>query len=198
MQVVVEARRIGVEVAGGERLVREGLVAALDACDDLTARDAGAGGDAAPIDVLVVLGGMPPARDQRIPLVVVDAFRERADVVAAIDAGVRACVSQTSGLEPLLAAIHSAAAGRGYLCPTVGDVMCRPSAADAHRVTLTDRERDILSLVAQGLRNGQIAVARNLSIKTVHAHRQNIMAKLGVRGATQLVRRAIQLGLIAA
>ncbi len=196
MQAVVEARRVCVGVAGGDRLVREGLVAALDAHDLLSARDTGTAGPA--IDVLVVLGGMPSARDPRTPLVVVDAFRERSDVVAAIDAGVRACVSQTSGLEPLVAAIHSAAAGRGYLCPAVGDVMCRPAPATAHAVALTDRERDILTLVAQGMRNGQIAVARNLSIKTVHAHRQHIMAKLGVRGAAQLVRRAIQLGLIAA
>lgn len=195
MQVVVAGRRVRVGVAGGDRLVREGLVAALDALDDLTARDATANDTH---DVLVVLGGPLPVGAPGTPLVVVDAFEERAQVVAAIDAGVRACVSQASGLEPLIAAIRSAATGRGYLCPTVGDVLCRPAPTAARPVVLTERERDILTLVAQGMRNGQIAVARNLSIKTVHAHRQHIMAKLGVRGAAQLVRRAIQLGLVAA
>lgn len=202
---------VRVAVVGGERLSREGLIAALQRDPDMDARDAGAGPlDAPPEDdeVTVVIahprdavGHAPSAgsRRARPPVVLVGVFEARADVVACIDVGYLACVSSDGGLEPLLEAIRSADAGIGYLCPRVADVMCRPAAVPAAvvaRPSLSQREHDVLRLVAQGMRSAQIAALRNLSIKTVHTHRQNLMAKLGVRGSAQMVFRAMSLGLL--
>ncbi len=203
---------IRVAVVGGERLSREGLVAALQRDASLLPRDAGSGPleTAAPSEdeVLVLLATpreavaqTPVLRERRgrPPLVLVAVFEDRADIVACIDAGFLACVSSDGGLEPLVEAIRSADAGIGYLCPRVADVMCRPAAAplaSIARPSLSEREYDVLRLVAQGLRSAQIATLRNLSIKTVHTHRQNLMAKLGVRGSAQMVFRAMSLGLL--
>lgn len=203
---------IRVAVAGGERLSREGLIAALQRDPRFLPRDAGAGltDPAAPGagEILVLLAtpreavSQTPALRERgghSRLVLVTVFESRADVVACIDAGFLACVSSDGGLEPLVEAIRSADAGMGYLCPHVADVMCRPATeptSPTARPSLSEREQDVLRLVAQGLRSAQIATLRNLSIKTVHTHRQNLMAKLGVRGSAQMVFRAMSLGLL--
>jgi len=63
---------------------------------------------------------------------------------------------------------------------------------------LTSREREVLILVAEGRTNQEIATHLNLSIKTVQAHRANVMEKLGLHDVTHLVRFAIQHGLIPA
>lgn len=204
---------MSVAVVGGERLSREGLVAALQREDGLVPRDAGPIFQDQPCpagegEVLVVVasprdGAMMPVGGTvsrgRPPLVLVSIFEDRSEIVACIDAGYLACVSSDGGVEPLIEAIRSAHDGIGYLCPRVADVMCRPatSAPSAMpRPSLSEREHDVLRLVAQGMRSAQIAALRNLSIKTVHTHRQNLMAKLGVRGSAQMVFRAMSLGLL--
>ncbi len=61
---------------------------------------------------------------------------------------------------------------------------------------LTDREREVLVRIAQGLSNQQIADGLSISIKTVNRHRENIMAKLNLHSRVELVRYAIEKGLI--
>lgn len=165
---------ISVAVVGGERLSREGLVAALQREDGLIPRDAGPifQGQPCPVgegEVLVVVasprdgamlqvGGTVGRR--RPPLVLVSVFEDRSEIVACIDAGYLACVSSEGGVEPLIAAIRSAHDGIGYLCPCVADVMCRPASSTSFampRPSLSEREHDVLRLVAQGMRSAQIA-----------------------------------------
>ncbi len=62
--------------------------------------------------------------------------------------------------------------------------------------TLTDREREVLTYIAQGSSNQQIADALTISIKTVNRHRENIMAKLNLHSRVELVHYAIEKGLI--
>jgi DNA-binding NarL/FixJ family response regulator len=64
--------------------------------------------------------------------------------------------------------------------------------------SLTDRELEVLTLVAEGLTNRQIALKLNISIKTVQTHRANLMDKLNLHDRTELVRYAIRRGLIQA
>ena len=61
---------------------------------------------------------------------------------------------------------------------------------------LTDREREVLTLIAQGRTNGEIADQLVISVKTVNRHRENIMAKLNLHSRVELVRYAIEKGLI--
>ncbi len=62
---------------------------------------------------------------------------------------------------------------------------------------LTPRQRDILRLVASGQTNREIAEVLEISVRTVEVHRFNLMRRLNVRNVAQLLRRALQLGLLA-
>lgn len=133
-------------------------------------------------------------------LIVAGVYRDKQEVLAVLEAGARACVSYDAGATRLVEAIERARAGTGYLCPVLGAMMTRESdartASDPPMRPLTEREADVLALIVQGLTDRQAAAELGLSMKTVHTHRQNIMGKLGVRNATTLVRRALQLGLV--
>lgn len=135
-------------------------------------------------------------------IVVAGAFRTKQDVMSVLEAGAQGCVSYDAGTARLVEAIERAREGTGYLCPLVSalitqDTQGRAGAPQLPVRELTGRERDVLALIVEGLTDRQAAGELGLSMKTVHTHRQNIMAKLGVRTATALVRRAIQLGLVA-
>jgi DNA-binding NarL/FixJ family response regulator len=136
-----------------------------------------------------------------VPIVVLSSFADRAQVSAAIGAGARACVAARTRSASLVDAVRAVAEGRGYLCPISADLLVRSEAtaadvAVARTVALTARERQVLALVVKGRTNAQIAESLSLSVKTVHAHRANVMRKLGVRNASMLVREALRLGLI--
>lgn len=136
-----------------------------------------------------------------VPVVVLSPFADRTQVSAVIGAGARACVAARTRSASLVDAIRAVTEGRGYLCPIAADLLVRsdaatPAAPAAPMVALTARERQVLGLVVKGQTNAQIAEALSLSVKTVHAHRANVMRKLGVRNASMLVREALRLGLI--
>ncbi len=137
--------------------------------------------------------------DARCAGVVVAApFQSKDQVMGALAAGAQSCVSYEAGVARLVEALKRARDGTGYLCPIVSGLMTRELAARDETLAraLTSRERDVLALIVQGLTDRQTAADLGLSVRTVHTHRQNIMAKLGVRTATALVRRAFQLKLV--
>lgn len=103
----------------------------------------------------------------------------------------------------LVKAIQAAAAGKPYLAPTVvsrlaNDYLQRtPDSQEHNRLDgLTARERQILTLVAEGHTNQQIADRLVVSVKTVETHRTNLMQKLDLHDRTELVKYAIRKGLI--
>jgi DNA-binding NarL/FixJ family response regulator len=111
----------------------------------------------------------------------------------------------------LMAAIRTVAAGEGMLSPTVtrrliADFAARGPAAipAARRIvhsgldSVTGREREVLTLVARGLSNGEVAQRLGLSLPTVKTHVSHLLTKLGVRDRVHLVIAAYESGLIAA
>lgn len=141
----------------------------------------------------------------QVPVVALGTFDRRETVGAAIGAGARACVSSQCGGRELVEAVRAVHEGRSYLCPVVTDLQAGGAAeddagADAVAITrpLTQRERQVLALIAEGCTDRETASRCGLSLKTVHNHRRSIMVKLGVHNATSLVRRAMRLGLIEA
>ena len=100
----------------------------------------------------------------------------------------------------LLQAIRSAQAGEAYLAPTVARRLVKDYVSVAERRArvdgLTEREAEILALVADGLTNRQIADQLVVSVKTVETHRTNLMQKLDLHDRTELVKYAIRKGLI--
>ena len=98
--------------------------------------------------------------------------------------------------EELSAAIRAAAAGQVQLSPRVAQRLMQEVRAPENPEALTDRERDVLKLLAQGLSNKEIGAALVIGEKTVKTHVSNILAKLGVPSRTQAALYAIRQGLV--
>lgn len=120
-----------------------------------------------------------------------------------ITAGVKGFLLKTNTAEELVRAIHAVMNGHSYLCPeATGALMTHYKAsltrtAPAPETRLTERERDVLKLTAEGLRMKDIANSLKIGIKTVESHRFRIMKKLECGSSAELTRYAIRKGLIA-
>jgi two-component system response regulator NreC len=113
-------------------------------------------------------------------------------------AGAKGYLLKDSIDRDLLAAVRAVAAGDGYLSPGVSEAVLsdyRRHVSDPLDL-LSSREREVLQMIAEGKTNKEIAVALNLSVYTVDAHRGRIMEKLNLHSMGELVRFAMRNGLI--
>ncbi|MGZ9710319.1 response regulator [Glaciimonas sp. GNP009] len=122
-----------------------------------------------------------------------EAFRAGADGYALKD----------SSYEEFIGAMHTVVTGKKFICPDLSvhliDIILRGDAEPATVApwsTLTSRERSIIKLIAEGRTNRLAAEFLNISSKTVEKHRANLMHKLGLKNATELVLFALNMGLI--
>lgn len=120
-------------------------------------------------------------------------------------AGASGYVLKRAAAQDLVQAVRAAAKGEAFLYPSVArkvveDYLKRVEAGEERERYdgLTEREKEILTHIAQGLSNQQIAQKLYISIKTVQTHRAHILEKLGLHDRTELVRYAIRKGLIEA
>ena len=119
-------------------------------------------------------------------------------------AGASGYVPKRAAPNDLLSAIHAVQRGGVFLFPSVARLLVKDylqrteqtGSAGRSFEPLTDREREVLALIAQGRTNQEIADRLVISIKTVNRHRENIMAKLNLHSRVELVRYAIEKGLI--
>jgi DNA-binding NarL/FixJ family response regulator len=132
-------------------------------------------------------------------------FDTDADAFAALRAGASGFLLKNVPPEELLAAIRVVAAGDAVVAPRVTRrlldrfaTQLTPPPTDARLAALTDREREVLLLVAQGLSNGEIAARLYVAETTVKTHLGRILAKLELRDRVQAVVLAFQLGLVRA
>ena len=104
--------------------------------------------------------------------------------------------------EDLVAACRAALRGEAFVYPGAMSALVRDYLDRLRRgervpeTVLTEREDEVLKLIAEGSSSKEIAGALTISVKTVERHRANILAKLGMRDRTQLTRYAIRAGLI--
>jgi two-component system response regulator NreC len=122
-----------------------------------------------------------------------------------LDAGASGYVPKRAAPDELLTAIRVAAAGEVYLYPSLAKLLVRdylsgerPPEAGPGLDGLTDRESEVLTYLAEGASNAEIANALVISPKTVERHRENIMKKLNLHSRSELVRYAIRKGIIKA
>lgn len=118
-----------------------------------------------------------------------------------LKAGASGYVVKGGAPHELLEAIRAAARGQAYIHPSVagrliGDFVKRAEAGEAELDGITDRERQVLELIARGLTGREIAKQLEISANTVDRHRSNIMAKLDLHNKAELVRYAVRKGLI--
>jgi DNA-binding NarL/FixJ family response regulator len=212
--------KVTLVLADDHRLMRQALRSLLEADPGLTVVGETSDGlgvlalvEALRPDVLVVdlrmpgMGGMDVIRNlaqRRMPtlVVVLSMLLDEAHVAEALDLGARAYVRKDASAEDLIRAIEEVMAGRVYLSPPltmaalnayrerVGGV-----ASDPYE-TLTGRERQILRLIAEGLRNREIATRLNISPRTAETHRASVMSKLGMRRSAEVVRYALRRGIL--
>jgi two-component system, NarL family, response regulator LiaR len=121
---------------------------------------------------------------------------EDASVTGAIRAGAIGYLLKNTQADELCRAIHAAAAGQVHLSPDAAARLLREVRAPDSPESLTDRETDVLRLLAQGLANKEIARDLAIGEKTVKTHVSNILAKLGVQSRTQAALYAVQIGLV--
>lgn len=130
--------------------------------------------------------------DPAAKIVALSSFEGDGDITRAFQAGARGyLLKDTLGIE-LVDAVRAAAAGRRVIPPEVAARM----AEFAPRQDLTPREIEVLTLVARGLSNRDIARAIGRTQETVKAHLKNVMEKLGVGGRTEAVMQAVRRGII--
>jgi two-component system, NarL family, response regulator NreC len=153
------------------------------------------------------LGGIEVTRQlaKRVPgthVVVLSMHIAESFVLEALKSGASGFVPKDAPGTELVRAIREVAAGRRYLSPPLSDLVIaayvdqtRGGSVDVFD-TLTQREREVLQLAAQGLTSKEIARRLELSPRTAESHRANLMKKLGLKGQTDLVRYALSRGLL--
>ena len=140
--------------------------------------------------------------DPHIKLLIVSMYSDESYVRQAVRAGVKGYVLKDAMEIDLAQAVLTVADGGTYLSPGVSAVLMdvvqnrnEPAPNDPYQ-RLTQRERQILQMVAEGRSNKEIAQLLNISPKTVATHRSNLMDTLKIRGAAQLALYAAKKGLV--
>ena len=117
-------------------------------------------------------------------------------VVAAVRAGAIGYLLKSAEAEDLRRALRAAAAGQVQLDPAAAARLVREVRSPAAPETLTEREREVLGLLARGLANKEIGRRLGISEDTVKTHVSRILGKLGARSRTQAVLHGMRMGLV--
>lgn len=134
----------------------------------------------------------------------ISAHREQRMVDAMLEAGAKGYLLKTGAAKEMVDAVRTVFTGEAYLSPPIaGDVIrhhtCQEDADDGKSggpfAKLTEREREVLQLVAEGLHTKVIAARLGIGPKTVLAHRDSLMKKLGVDSTVAIARYALREGL---
>lgn len=206
-------------VADDHEVVRAGLVSLLEQQNDfLVVGQAGTGEEAVRLtnelkpDVVLMDLQMPVMDGVRateqikttfpsIEILVLTTFDDDALIWGAIQAGAKGYLLKDTPPDTLFSAIRNVAAGETLIPP---DILARltqvirqggPNATKSHE-PLTEREQEVLDLIARGLSNKQIAATLFISDNTVKTHISNLFEKLGVSDRTEAVTKALRLGWI--
>jgi DNA-binding NarL/FixJ family response regulator len=131
----------------------------------------------------------------RSRVLVVSSQAAPSSVRQALSAGAAGYVPKRASDQELVSAIRQVAAGEGYVDPDLGAKLVVPDRSAALE-PLTERERDILQLLALGYTNQEIGRKRYISVRTVDTHRAHIMRKLGLETRAELVLFALANGLL--
>ncbi|HEX9871939.1 MAG TPA: response regulator transcription factor [Candidatus Tectomicrobia bacterium] len=209
-----------VVLADDHPVVRQGLHALLETQSDfIVVGEAADGLEAVRLverlkpNVLVLdlmmpgLNGLEVTRQvcQRTPqtcVVIVSMYSNEAYVLEALRNGATGYVLKDTETSELVQAVREVAAGRRYLSPPLSERAIEAYVKKAHAApldlyeTLTTREREVLHLSAEGCTNAEIGTRLGISPRTAETHRANLLRKLGLHSQTELVRYALQRGIL--
>ncbi|MCP3417931.1 response regulator transcription factor [Bradyrhizobium brasilense] len=120
----------------------------------------------------------------------------QAEIRAVLNAGARGFLLKSEPDDQIVKGIEALARHRNFFSNAVTDVLLPNNGGHDHLLPLTDREREVVRLIAEGKSNKNIAYCLDISAKTVETHRSASMRKLNVHSTAQLVRYAIRFRLI--
>jgi len=213
--------KVRVLLADDHAIVRSGLRLLLEREQDLAVVGEATDGRAAiawmerdQADVAVMDVGMPGLNGIEATVQIVRKYPEanvvmlsmhsdETYVLRCLRAGARGYVLKESAENELIAAIRAVAAGKSFFSPKVKRLlqqehverMRREGGEDSYDL-LTEREREILQLLAEGNRNKEIAGRLHLSVYTVETHRKRILEKTNLHGTAELILYAVRKGII--
>jgi two-component system, NarL family, response regulator NreC len=208
---------IRVLVVDDHAVVRSGLRRVLDAEDDIETVGEASTADRAIFeamehkpDVVLMDVTMPsrsgvdalPALLQSVPdtrVLMLSMHDDPAYVRAAFDAGASGYVLKEAADSEVVAAVRAVASGENYVHPALGAKLVAAESAERRRAEadpLSEREREVLRLLALGHTNQEIAGMLYISVRTAETHRAHIMQKLRLASRAELVRYALDEGLI--
>jgi two-component system response regulator NreC len=214
-------RKIKLLIVDDHTIVRDGLRSLLELAGDIDIAGEASNGregleqvekllpDVVLIDITMpVMGGLEAIRRIRkkfseIKILVLTQYDDKEHVFPAIQAGANGFISKTAASSEVTSGIRAVFAGGSYLSPSIAKLFVedyKHEAATRDKCDpyeqLTDRERDVLILVAEGHTTQEIANTLVISPKTVEGHKRNLMAKLDITNRIDLVKYAVRRGLI--
>src|SRR3989304_4733542 len=211
--------KVRVLIADDHTMLGEGLRALLAPCDDIEVVGEAADGreaiaqvarlcpDVVLMDIAMPgLGGLEATLEIRrqwpsTKVLVLTQYGNRQYVLSILKAGAAGYVVKGAAASELVTAIRAVHRGEAFLSPTAAQAVLERYLGGEEGVVegydhLSDREKQVLKLAAEGKTNKEIAALLCLSVKTVMGHRASLMEKLDLHNRTELVRYAIAHGLI--
>jgi DNA-binding NarL/FixJ family response regulator len=212
---------IRILIADDHGIVRTGLKLLLDRIPDMEVVGEAADGreavkraeelrpDVVIMDIgMPLLNGLEAAaqiirQNDRVGVIMLSMYTDESYVVRALDAGARGYLLKDNADEDMERAIRSVAIGRPFFSPAIAQalledyvrLMRERGVRDSYEI-LTEREREILQLLAEGKSNKEAAAVLNVSPYTVETHRTNLMQKLGLHNTAEIVLYAVRKGII--
>lgn len=160
--------------------------------------------DVAILDIMMpVLNGLDAAKQivkksARTKILILTVHDSDQLIQSVVDVGARGYILKTDAGHDLIRAVNALLANKTFFTPKVAEMVLegylgkKPKAGGVGELRVTEREREVLQLLAEGKSSKEIAGALNLSVKTVETHRSNIMRKVQCHSVTELVRYAVR------
>ena len=203
---------IQILIADDHSIVRQGLKQILAGIPDMVVSDEAA--DAKEVldkikkkhyDVVVLDIGMPDrsgldvlkelkSRHPKLPVLILSMYPEEQYAVRALRAGASGYMTKESAPDELVGAIWKVAQGKKYISPSLADTLASSLVVDSEKPlheALSDREYQVMCMIASGKTVSEIAVKLSLSVKTISTFRTRILEKLGKKNNAELTHYAI-------
>ena len=207
-------------LADDHSIVRRGLRGLLEAAGQAVVAEASDGLEALSLceehrpDLVILDIGMPKlsglevaARSQKLKhppgVIILSVHGDESYIMRALAAGARAYLLKSATDEDLIPAVRAVASGKPFFSPAVTAVLVEDyvrrlqqrGMTDSYNL-LTDREKEVLQLLAEGRSNKEVATLLDLGLSTVETHRANLMQKLSLHNTAEIVLYAVRKGLI--
>jgi DNA-binding NarL/FixJ family response regulator len=207
-------------LADDHGIVRRGLRGLLEEAGHSVVAEAADGIEAARLceehqpELLILDIGMPKlsgievsARSQKLDrppaVIILSMHSDESYIIRALAAGARAYLLKDETDEDLLPAVRAVASGKPFFSPAVAAVLVedymrtlkKRGLSDSYHL-LTDREKEVLHLLAEGRSNKEVATLLDLGLSTVETHRANLMQKLNLHNTAEIVLYAVRKGII--